>query len=334
MVDIKYCPSTLAEGYNTYSPQAVKRLFDGKKVSPFLDFNINDLKQSDIIVRAMQRISVSGVQEKFSGLIDHNNIRIAESSERSTYIIKPAPWDETIATRKQIPANEHVTMQIARQVYGILTAENGLCFTKDGQTMYITKRFDVRPDGRKVEMEDFATLVGRNEQTDGTYFKYSGCYEDIAKCIRKTIPAWMVDMERFFELVVFNYIYANGDNHLKNFSVIRQGGDYRLAPAYDLLNTSLHVTGDDFGLDGGLSPNIEKSDVMVRTGHPCRLDFERFGAQIGLTNARIKRVLDKYMIIPELTTRLIESCFLNDKMKRKYLRIVDERVKRFVRQSE
>ena len=334
MVDIKYCPSTLAEGYNTYSPQAVKRLFDGKKVSPFLDFNINDLKQSDIIVRAMQRISVSGVQEKFSGLIDHNNIRIAESSERSTYIIKPAPWDETIATRKQIPANEHVTMQIARQVYGILTAENGLCFTKDGQTMYITKRFDVRPDGRKVEMEDFATLVGRNEQTDGTYFKYSGCYEDIAKCIRKTIPAWMVDMERFFELVVFNYIYANGDDHLKNFSVIRQGGDYRLAPAYDLLNTSLHVTGDDFGLDGGLSPNIEKSDVMVRTGHPCRLDFERFGAQIGLTNARIKRVLDKYMIIPELTTRLIKSCFLNDKMKRKYLRIVDERGKRFVRQSE
>ena len=28
MVEIKYCPSTLAEGYNTYSPQAVKRLFD------------------------------------------------------------------------------------------------------------------------------------------------------------------------------------------------------------------------------------------------------------------------------------------------------------------
>ena len=334
MVEIKYCPSTLVDGYNTYSPHAVKRLFDGKRVSPFLDFNINELKQSDVIVRAMQRISVSGVQEKFSGLIDHNNIRIAESTERSTHIIKPAPWDETIATRKQIPANEHVTMQIARQVYGIVTAENGLCFTKDGQTVYITKRFDILPDGTKVEMEDFAALVGRNEQTDGTYFKYNGCYEDIAKCIRKTIPAWMVDMERFFELVVFNYIYANGDDHLKNFSVIRQGGDYRLAPAYDLLNTRLHVIGDDFGLDGGLSPDIEKSDVYDRTGHPCRLDFERFGTQIGLANARIKRVLDKYMVIPELTTKLVGNSFLNDKMKRKYLRIVDERVKRFVRESE
>ena len=37
MVEIKYCPSTLAEGYNTYSPQAVKRLFDGKKGNSFLN---------------------------------------------------------------------------------------------------------------------------------------------------------------------------------------------------------------------------------------------------------------------------------------------------------
>ena len=113
-----------------------------------------------------------------------------------------------------------------------------------------------------------------------------------------------------------------------------QGGDYRLAPAYDLLNTSLHVIGDDFGLDGGLSPDIEKSDVYDNTGHPCRLDFERFGAQIGLTDARIKRVLDKYMLVPKLTTKFISNSFLNDKMKRKYMRIVDERVKRFVRNSD
>lgn len=51
MVEIRYCPSTLAEGYDTYSPQTVKRLFDGKRVSPFLDFNINELKQSDAISR-------------------------------------------------------------------------------------------------------------------------------------------------------------------------------------------------------------------------------------------------------------------------------------------
>ena len=76
MVEIKYCPSTLAEGYDSYSPQAVKRLFDGRKVSPYLDFNISELKQTDEIVRAMQRISVSGVQEKFSGVIDWHRLTI------------------------------------------------------------------------------------------------------------------------------------------------------------------------------------------------------------------------------------------------------------------
>ena len=106
-------------------------------------------------------------------------------------------------------------MQIARQVYGIVTAENGLCFTKDGQTVYITKRFEI-------------------------------------------LPGWLT----------------------------------------------------------------------------CRLDFERFGTQIGLADARIKRVLDKYMQVPELTTKLVGNSFLNDKMKRTYLRIVDERVKRFIRDSE
>ena len=66
MVEIKFCPSTLAEGYNTYSPQAVKRLFDGKRVSPFLDFNINDLKQSDVIVQAIVPLGqVSGINLYF-----------------------------------------------------------------------------------------------------------------------------------------------------------------------------------------------------------------------------------------------------------------------------
>lgn len=225
-------------------------------------------------------------------------------------------------------------MQIASQVYGIVTAANGLCFTENGQRVYITKRFDVLPDGNKLAMEDFAAVAGRNEQNDGEGFKYAGCFEDIAVAIRENVSAWMVDMERFFELVVFNYIYANGDDHLKNFSLILQGEDYRLAPAYDLLNTSLHVNGDDLGLDGGLSPNIIKSDVYAQTGHPCRLDFERFAERIEIVKLRAKKILDKYVSLPEKSLELIDRSFLPDKLKRKYIRIVNERIARFVRESE
>lgn len=333
MRDIKYCPSTLKEGYNTYSPFAIKHMFDGNAVSHILDFDIEEFRSTGEVVRAMQRISVSGVQEKFPGIISQGKIQIASGKDRSTYIIKPAPWDETLMERKQIPANEHLTMQIASQVYGIVTADNGLCFTKSGQTVYLTKRFDIDTDGNRAQMEDFATLVGANEQTAGTYFKYHGCYEDIAKALKAHVSAWLVDMERFFELVVFNYIYANGDDHFKNFSLIREGKDYRLAPAYDLMNTGLHVEGDDFGLDGGLSPDIEKSDVYAQKGHPCRLDFERFGTKIGLTSIRTKRILDKYMSVPDEAKHLITNSYLNDKMKRKYLRIVEERIQRFKRVS-
>ena len=141
-------------------------------------------------------------------------------------------------------------------------------------------------------------------------------------------------MERFFELVVFNYIYANGDDHLKNFSLILLGQDYRLAPAYDLMNTSLHVMGDDLGLDGGLSPNIEKSDVFIQTGHPCRRDFEQFGERIGIIPSRMSKILDTYMLLPESAVALVGRSFLNEKMKRYYLRIVKERIARFVRVSD
>lgn len=334
MIVIDKCPSTLAKGYTGYCPRALKTLFFGKSVSPFLDFGISGLKNSENMASAAERISVSGVQEKFPAVVENGLIRLAREGERSTHILKPAPWDETIATRRHIPANEHLTMQIASQVYGIKTAENGVCFSKDNQIVYITKRFDINPDGTKDEMEDMAVILGKNEQTDGKYFKYSGTYEDIASGLRKSIPAWMVDMERFYDLVVFNYIYGNGDDHLKNFSLIRHGTDYRLAPSYDLLNTSLHVQGDDLGLDGGLSANIFPSDAYASSGHPCRADFFRFGQLIGLRDIRIGKILDRYSIIPPQALALLEGSFLPEKMQRSYLRIVKERTARFNRQSD
>ena len=289
-------------------------------MSPYLDFEFDGVRDKQLIIDAMHRISVSGVQEKFPAVIEKGHIRIAGEDEQSTYILKPAPWDETLRERKQIPANEHLTMQIASQVYGIKTAANGLCFTPKGRIVYIIKRFDVLPDTTKLLMEDFASVIGRNEQEDGKDFKYSGCYEDIAIAIRNNVSAWMVDMERLF--------------HLKNFSLILQGQDYRLAPAYDLMNTSLHVQGDELGLDGGLSPNIKKSDEYIRTGHPCRRDFERFGQRIGIIPSRMDKILNTYMLLPESAVALVGRSFLNEKMKRYYLRIVQERIARFVRVSD
>ena len=120
---------------------------------------------------------------------------------------------------------------------------------------------------------------------------------------------------------------------LPNFSLINRNGEYFLAPAYDLINTCIHIqSGSDLGVMEGLSPDIEKSDVYDRTGHPCRLDFERFAERIGLPKKRAASVLDMFMEIPQETFALIDRSFLNDKMKRTYKRVIEERRTRFVRQ--
>lgn len=330
-MNINVCPSTLAQGFSTYSPVAVRRLFDRLRISHELDFGIDSFRNSPDLQSAMHRISISGVQEKFPAVAEKGKIRLSAVGERSKYILKPAPWDETIYARKQLPANEHLTMQIARQVYAMPTAENGLCFSPKGEAIYITKRFDITSGGGKCEMEDFASLLGKTRADGGVNYKYDGSYEDIAMAIKRYMPAWMVSMEQFFKLVVFNYIYGNGDAHLKNFSIIKTDVGYTLAPAYDLLNTSIHIAGDDFGLQGGLSPTMPQSDVYEQTGHPCRSDFENFGELIGLKPIRIAKITSLFSTIPDATKVLIANSFLNDKMKRSYLRIVETRTQRFNR---
>lgn len=308
-------------------------LFDNTRVSLALEFDLDERHHTKEMTQAMQRISVSGVQEKFPAVVDNGKIRLAVAGEHSTHILKPAPWDATLIERRQIPVNEHLTMQIASQVYGISVAANGLCTTPSGRYVYITRRFDIGPDGEKTSMEDMASLIGKSEAIGGATFKYNGSYMDIAQCIRRYIPAWMPEMERFFELVVFNYVYANGDAHLKNFSVMMKEGDYALTPAYDLLNTAIHVKDEDFALDEGLSPNVPRSYHYNLTGHPCRKDFEWFGKEIGLVDKRMNRILDKFMLFPELTESLVKQSHLSEKLQRNYLRIVNERLSRFVRKQ-
>src|SRR6202030_3091681 len=74
-------------------------------------------------------------------------------------------------------------------------------------------------------------------------YKYDCSSEEIGDLIRRYVAAYPVDLERYFKLVTFNYLVNNGDSHVKNFSLIRneQTGEYNLTPAYDLLNTRLHL---------------------------------------------------------------------------------------------
>lgn len=333
MKEINVCPGTLAIGFNTYSPSCLRKMFDGRRVSHIIDLSLDG--NADNIAAAINKISVSGAQEKLSAVVDKGHIILTPPQQQGRYIIKPIPDYKHLRFRNNIPANEHLTMQIASQVYGIKTAENALAFFADGQMVYITKRFDYDENGLKIRQDDFASISGKTDRNSGKDYKYTGCYEDIARLLKQNVPAWQVEMSRYFSLVVFNYIFSNGDAHLKNFSLRETpNGDYILSPAYDLMNTSIHIDDGDFALQGGLIPKSEYSDTYTNSGHPCKDDFITFGKRIGVLPKKLHSIIELFATEQPQVLQLIERSFLDEKVKRMYRQSYLERLRHFQRSDK
>ena len=185
MEELNICPSTLAEGFNTYSPTALRLMFDGREVSHVLTFDSpnNDESNDNDYSSHVGRISLSGVQPKASlTMNDDGELVKPAENQRGQYILKPAPQSYALLERRFCPANEHLSMQMASQVYHIETAANALCFFRDGEPAYITKRFDVSPTGEKYQQEDLASIAGLTKANGGSDYKYSRLsYEECAE---------------------------------------------------------------------------------------------------------------------------------------------------------
>jgi serine/threonine-protein kinase HipA len=319
---IQYCPGTLAEGYDTYSRICLKKMYGGIKVSHILPYDAPnfDEKNDLFFEESTKRISISGVQEKYSVLLEKNKLRIVNEGEKGTYILKPIP---TIGKRsEQLPANEHLTMQIASQVFGIETAENALIFFRNGTPAYITKRFDVKADGSKLAQEDFASVAGRTPQTQGEHYKYKGNYFEIFELMRRYLPLYSVEAPKLFKLVMFNYLFSNGDAHYKNFSILETAmGDFRLSPAYDLLNTRIHIEDADFALEEGLLPKSLAQGTIKK-------QFVLLGKMTNLTEKQINNTFNLILSNADKVEKLINASFLNDSTKRSYLQLYQGKLKK------
>lgn len=312
MPKLNYCPGTLSEGHNTYSRTALKRVFNGRKVNHVLSYVApnSDEDTDQLFTDNRKRLSISGVQEKFSVIQEKNILRLIGEGEQGTHILKPIPGAGK--NPEQMPANEHVTMQIARQIFGIETAENALIFFKNGAPAYITKRFDVYDDHSKRAQEDFATLGELTPQTHGENYKYEGNYLYLFQLMKKYVPAYAVEAPKLFKLILFNYLMSNGDAHYKNFSLIETSfGDFKLSPAYDLLNSRIHIDDRDFALsDGLLPPKHTKGNI--------RAQFMTLGQMAEIPQQQIDKTLKDLTVHKNEVRGMIKRSFLSDRFKRNY----------------
>ncbi|MFN3640119.1 MAG: type II toxin-antitoxin system HipA family toxin [Flavobacterium sp.] len=321
---ITHCPGTLSKGFSTYSRTALNRVFQGKKVDHVLPYaSPNSNPETDALFEAnRKRLSISGVQEKFSVLLEKNKLRLVHEAEQGTYILKPIPS----AGKKpdQMPANEHLTMQMARQIYGIETAENALIFFKDGTPAYITKRFDVQEDGLKWGQEDFASLAQRTPQTHGEHYKYLGSYLELFELMNTHLSTYKIEAPKLLKLLVFNYLFSNGDAHFKNFSILETPmGDYRLSPAYDLLNSRIHIVDNDFALDDGLLPkNLAQGKID--------LQFAKLAELAGIGEKNFQAIMKLMLSKSETVEKMVAASFLNDTSKRDYLQSYQGRLKQLM----
>ena len=337
------CPSTLAPGFDTFSPAARRALFDGKKVSHVLTVNLSgenwenaNMVFEDQVDYALNEnkkfISISGVQEKASLALTKNELSLTKPNQQGHYILKPVGG--RLRNKQDQPANEHLTMQLAQQVYGIRTAANGLVFFENDEPAYLTRRFDVLPSGQKVHKEDCASLALMTSQTHGESYKYDYSYEALGALLKRYLPAWPVEAERYFKQVVFNYLFSNGDAHLKNFGVVQTAeGDFVLSPAYDLICTKLHLDDTFFAFSKGLFEDGYQSPARMKKGRPGKTDFTELAHRLGIRESRVTKLLEPFLIKQPKVAELVQLSYLSSKSKRAYYHHYENRLNGLLEQS-
>lgn len=213
-----------------------------------------------------QIISWDGAQDLFAELVDQYILRTGISGVQPKVIVPDSDFvSDPKATllmpelivksgRADFPGlavNEFVCMDAARRA-GMPVPE---FYLSDNRQLFVMRRFDRDADQRAIGFEDMAVLMGL-----GTEQKYDSSYENIAKAIRLfCAPEHVRDsLDQFFDIVALSCMVGNGDAHLKNFGLLYRdplGADARLAPAYDIVNTTAYIKDDALALrlDGSKS---------------------------------------------------------------------------------
>jgi serine/threonine-protein kinase HipA len=181
-----FCHCCLKETEQDFCRCCSKLLFGVTNFSAKLNYNAPQLAFSE--KGTVKRISISGAQIKFSAKIEEKTLTSTDIG--GTHILKPV-LQSIYENNQDSPANEHVTMLMARNIFKIPTALSALLYFDNGEPVYITKRFDVIESGnragQRLNQSDFAQIAGLIPERDGEDYKYKGSYERIAELISENV---------------------------------------------------------------------------------------------------------------------------------------------------
>jgi serine/threonine-protein kinase HipA len=304
------CPITYELcGTEKYSKKGLRMIAPNLTALNDLPFTAAEQRQE--AANRAKKLSIQGVQPKLSAVISVVNQQFEIVDQFGNYIIKPQN-----DIFPELPENEDVTMKMAK-IYGLEVPFHGLVYSKDGSLSYFIKRFDRYGKGKKYATEDFAQLSGNSRDT-----KYDYTMEKLIKVIDEfcTFPA--IAKADFFKRVLFCFITGNEDMHLKNFSVITKAGKTTLTPVYDFLNSSISIKNPQEELALSLKGKMSNFKSTELIDYYAKERLELNDKTIDAILSDMNKSLSKWK-------ELVEISFLSNNMKEKYLKLMDNRIRRF-----
>lgn len=157
-----------------------------------------------------------------------------------------------------IVVNEKLCMMTAKSMgidvpdSFIINTGNGL----DGEVLFATTRYDrilsgtqaigELPQAYRLHQEDFAQAMGipagrKYEPKEEQYLK------KMMDTLRRYSANPIADQQALWDMLAYDYLIGNTDNHIKNFSLLYSNNlkTLRLAPCYDVISTMIYKSSAD-----------------------------------------------------------------------------------------
>lgn len=260
--------------------------------------------------RAVGKMSLSGVQQKASVVLNKKEQQLEIAQGNGTHILKP-----DILEYPQIALVENLCMDLAEKLE-MEVPPHAVLPMADGTPAYIIKRFDLLPNRARIHKEDMAQLLHIPTES-----KYEGSLEKVGKAIREHASNVFLDLNNFYERVIFCFLIGNGDMHLKNWALVDTGTQVKLAPCYDLVASRLYIPRED---ESALTINGRRNKLT-------RLDFEKLAQTLELDEKSVNNVFEKFKTIKPTIISMIQSSDLGAYRKNDWIKLVKARYERITK---
>ena len=190
---------------------------------------------------------------------------------------------------------EFIYSKVAKKC-GINIPKTYLFEDEDSYKHFAIERFDIDKESGRLHAHTLSGLLHleKSKRID---------YVDIMKIVKLHLLVPQEDIEEMYRRMIFNYVYNNNDDHLKNYSfLMNKKGEWRLSPAYDLMYNN--TNGQRVMI---LNINTKTSD-NVSYG-----DFEAVAKELGIEN--YKSVIKKVLNSEKLFVSLLDEMMDNEKFK-------------------